>query len=265
MTYETIEVGTARGTMPVYVHRPAGAAGPGDGPLVVLLMDAPGIRPALHRYAERLAQIGYVAALPDLFYLVAAADRPRPELLAVGDADEFKRMSALVASMRDAPVHEDLAAMLEQLRRADAADVSRRWGCVGFCMGGRYALRAAEDFPDDVGAAVLLHPSRIVTDESDSPHLAVDRVRGALYFGWGELDHVSPPELIGPLRARLAECGVEHRVELIPGVGHGFMMRGMPAYDEIAAERAWSGALALLREHLPVATEGHGSSSETVA
>ncbi len=252
MTQEIIEVSTRRGTMPVHVHRPqAGGQAPG-APLVVLLMDAPGVRPALHSYAERLAEAGYTAALPDLFYTVEADRRPRLELIERGDPEEFKRMGAVIASMRDELVHEDLVAMLDQLAGANAAKAGNRWGCIGFCMGGRYALLAAESFGEQVGAAALLHPSRIVTDAPDSPHLGAERIHAALYLGWAERDHVSPPELIEPLERALEAGAVTHRVDLIPGVGHGFTMRGMPAFDEAAAERAWAGTLALLEEHLPV-------------
>jgi carboxymethylenebutenolidase len=119
-------------------------------------------------------------------------------------------------------------------------------------MGGRFGLRAAQARSHQVAAAALLHPSRVVTDEQDSPHLGVDRVGGALYFGWGERDHVSPVSMIPPLREQLERHGVEHRIEVIPEGDHGFTMPGMPAYNEAAAERAWAGTLTLLGEHLAV-------------
>jgi carboxymethylenebutenolidase len=240
---ETIDVLTPRGTMPVHLHHPSEG---GAVPLVVLLMDAPGIRAALHGHAERLAAAGYTAALPDLFYAIDPADRPRPERLAAGDPEEFKRMGAVVGRMRDDHVLEELELLLAALGHGSAAP----FGCVGFCMGGRFGLRAAQERSNQVAAAALLHPSRVVTDGPDSPHLGVDRVGGALYLGWGERDHVSPVSLIPPLRAQLEQHGVEHRIEVIAGADHGFTMPGMPAYDEAAAEQAWDGTLALLGEHL---------------
>jgi carboxymethylenebutenolidase len=117
-------------------------------------------------------------------------------------------------------------------------------------MGGRFGLRAAETFGDDVAAASLLHPSRLVTDEPDSPHLAVDRIEGALYLGLGENDHVTPPDTLAPLRAGLERNHVAHRIDVLPGADHGFTMPGMPSYNEAAAEQAWSGTLAVLGEQL---------------
>ena len=247
MPQTTIEVPTPRGTMPVSIHRPQG----GDGPLVILYMDSLGIRPVLHAHAERLATAGYTVALPDLFYFVDAADLPDLDRIAAGDPDEFARMGALVARMDDDAVIADTELLLSALEH-DA----ERWGCVGFCMGGRYGLLAAERFGDDVGAAALLHPSRLVTDTPDSPHLTAGDVRGALYLGFGEHDHVTPPSTIPPLRERLEAHAVAHRIEVIPGADHGFTMPGMPAYLKAAAEQAWAGTMDVLGAALPVGGAG---------
>jgi carboxymethylenebutenolidase len=243
MPETTIEVSTPRGSMPVHIHRPdAGEA----GPVVVLFMDAPGIRPALQGHAGRLAGEGYTAVLPDLYYRFDPAERPSAERLKAGDAEEFKRMQGLVARMNDADVLEDTTLMLEALPDRPAG----AWGCVGFCMGGRLGLRAAEAFGADLPAASLLHPARLVTDEPDSPHLAVDRVAGGLYFGFGEADHVTPLDSIPPLREQLERHGVKHRIDVLAEAEHGYTMPDRPAYNRDAAERAWAGTLELLRERL---------------
>jgi carboxymethylenebutenolidase len=243
MSTETINVSTPRGTMPVHIHRPDGAWAPA---VVVLYMDAPGIRPALHEHAERLVGAGYTAVLPDLYYRFDASERPNGERLGAGDPEARGQMQALVARMNDDDVLEDTTLMLEALPERAAGP----WGCVGFCMGGRFGLRAAEAFGTDVAAASLLHPSRIVTDQPDSPHLAVDRVGGALYLGFGEADRVTPISSIPPLREQLERHGIEHRIEVLPDADHGYTMPDRPAYNHDAAERAWSGTLEVLSRQL---------------
>src|SRR5581483_367074 len=105
----TIEVKTPRGTMPVYVKRPDADKA---APVVVLYMDAPGIRPALHGHAERLAGAGYTAVLPDLYYPFDPAERPDPEKLAARDPDEFARMRKLQKRISDDDVIEDTRLLL---------------------------------------------------------------------------------------------------------------------------------------------------------
>ena len=243
MSQTTIEVKTPRGTMPVHVNRPDADK---SAPVVVLYMDAPGTRPALYGHAERLANAGYTAVLPDLYYPIDPADRPSPEKLAAGDSEEFARMQKIVAGIQDDDVLEDTRLLLATLPDRPTG----AWGCVGFCMGGRFGLRAAETFGSELAAASLLHPARLVTDEPDSPHLNVDGIRGGLYFGFGEADHVTPLASIPPLREQLEQRGVAHRIDVLPGAEHGYTMPGRAAYNPEAAERAWAGTLELLGERL---------------
>ncbi len=243
MSQTTVDVTTPRGRMPVYVHRPDG-----DGPFprVVLFMDAPGIRPALFGHAERLAGAGYTAVLPDLYYPFDPADRPNAERMEAGDAEEFARMRKLVEQITDDDVLEDTRLLLEAVPEGGGGE----WACIGFCMGGQFGMRAAEAFGTEIVAASLLHPTGLVTDEPDSPHLEVDRVHAALYLGFGENDQVTPLSTIPPLREQLDQAGVSYEIEILAGAEHGFTMPDRAAYDETGAEQVWAETLALLRERL---------------
>lgn len=244
MSQTTIEVKTPRGTMPVYVNRPDDADK--AAPVVLIYMDAPGIRPALHSHAERLAKAGYTTVLPDLYYPIDPADRPDPEKLAARDPDEFKRMRELTAKINDDDVLEDTRLLLAMLPDRPTGP----WGCVGFCMGGRFGFRAAETFGSEVAAASLLHPTGLVADEPDSPHLQADRVKAELYLGFGEKDDVTPLSTIPPLREQLEQHAVAHRIDVFPGAQHGYTMPDRPAYSHDAAECAWAATLELLGERL---------------
>ena len=243
MSQTTVEVTTPRGTMPTYVHSPEG-----DGPFprVLLYMDAPGVRPALFDYAERLASAGYTAILPDLYYPFDPSERFDVERMAAGDQEEYARMRKLVGQIDDEKVLEDTRLVLEAVPGAEGGE----WACIGFCMGGRLGMRAAEAFGTDIAAASLLHPTGLVTDAPDSPHLEVDRVDASLYLGFGENDSVTPVSTIPPLRDALEHAGVDHRIEIFAGAEHGFTLPGRPAYDAAAAEQTWVGTLAVLAERL---------------
>ncbi len=243
MSQTTIEVKTPRGTMPVHVNRPDVDKA---APVVLLYMDAPGIRPALHGHAERLASTGYMAVLPDLYYWIDPAERPDPVKLAAGDGDEAGKMRSVVGRIDDDDVLADTRLLLAMLPDRPTGT----WGCVGFCMGGRLGLRAAEVFGSELSAASLLHPTGLVTDAPDSPHLAVDQVKGGLYLGFGEEDQVTPVASIPPLREQLEQHAVAHRIDVLAGAEHGYTMPDRPAYHRDAAERAWTQTLELFGERL---------------
>jgi carboxymethylenebutenolidase len=142
--------------------------------------------------------------------------------------------------------------MLAQLTDLFAVDAPG-WGCVGFCLGGRLGLVAANAFGEAMRAASLLHPSRIVTDSPDSPHRHLEGVRAELYFGLGANDQVTPTSIIPALREALDRNHVTYRIDVLPDADHGFTMPGSPVYNRDAAERAWQETLELLRRALPVA------------
>jgi len=120
---------------------------------------------------------------------------------------------------------------LEKLRRATSND--QKIGMVGFCWGGKYALRAARESNKIdidgvkvplVDAVVGLHPSNLVLPE-DVGGLAVP-----VSFGWGEEDSLVNIEQKGKIeeiyKKATAAPEMEHKVYK-PG-RHGFAVRGNP-------------------------------------
>src|SRR5437588_484115 len=66
-------------------------------------------------------------------------------------------------------------------------------GTIGYCLGGRLALAAAAEFPDQLRANASMHGTRLVSDKPDSPHRFVDNMRGEIYCGFAEKDDLAPP------------------------------------------------------------------------
>src|SRR5581483_6872841 len=104
-----------------YVARPDGA---GPWPGVVIVHEAYGLADVMRRQADRLAQAGYLALLPDLYSDGGA-------LRCV-----VRTMRALVAGQGRALV--DIEAARQWLLAQ--GDCTGRIGIVGFCMGGAFAL-----------------------------------------------------------------------------------------------------------------------------
>ncbi|MGI9031063.1 MAG: dienelactone hydrolase family protein, partial [Ilumatobacteraceae bacterium] len=67
MTQRNVDITTPDGTMDATLHTPAGR---GPWPGVIMFPDAGGVRPAFHQMADRLADLGYVVLLPNIYYRI---------------------------------------------------------------------------------------------------------------------------------------------------------------------------------------------------
>lgn len=109
-------------SLPYFVARPAGD---GPSPGVVVIHEANGVTPQLLRFCQRLAEQGYTALAPDLFFRVGGTE-----------ADEYMK---LVGSLSNEQVEGDLLASAALLREMGCPKV----GITGFCMGGRWTWHMA--------------------------------------------------------------------------------------------------------------------------
>jgi carboxymethylenebutenolidase len=240
------EIATPDGSMKTFVAHPDGS----PSPAVVVFMDALGCRGALRDVARRLADEGYYALLPDLYYRFGEAISFDVEKVIAGPgADEFDRMMAIVGRLGDVLVISDTRAILDALAAHAAAAADGPKGCVGFCMGGRFVLRALAAFPGEFAAGAALHPSFLVTDDPDSPLLALGTIAGEVYLGYGAADTFTRVETIPHVRGQLEHHEVRHVIDIHAGADHGYMLPG-PAFDAEAAEAAWRETLELFRRNL---------------
>ncbi|MGB6352851.1 MAG: dienelactone hydrolase family protein [Steroidobacteraceae bacterium] len=232
-------IATQDGRMNTFICHPERS---GPHPVVILFMDAPGIREELRDMARRLGTVGYYVMLPNLYYR-SGVEELGPY---TGEALAATRQRALqlMATINIPMVMEDTAALIA-FAAQDPAASKGAMGCVGYCMSGRYAVNAAVRWPDRVRAAASIYGVALVTDQPDSPHLAMQRTGARLYFGCAETDQYAPPEMIAKLRAELDEKGGNAEVEIYPGTHHGFAFPQRPVYDKPAAERHWERLFAL--------------------
>jgi carboxymethylenebutenolidase len=232
-----IEITTPDGTAEAYVTGTATEQGPVPG--VLFFMDAIGVRPRIEEMADRIADWGYVVLAPNVFYRhgTVADIAPTTDLRLPGEREKFfPSVMPLVAGHTPDEAARDLPAYVAAL--ADRPDVDPRvLGVTGYCMGARLALRAAAQLPDLVAAVGMFHGGGIVTDEDDSPHLLVPRVRAELVAGFADNDRSMPPEAVAAFDEALREAGVTATTAVYPGAPHGYTMSDTSMYDEGAAER----------------------------
>lgn len=95
-----------------------------------------------------------------------------------------------------------------------------------------------------------MHPTAIVTDKDDSPHLLASRLRGEIYFGLAELDRHSQPAMVETLTQALGACEVAHRIQVHKGVDHGYALPDRDIHDKAAFLRDWEYVFAMFRRRL---------------
>ena len=232
MPHEMVPTTTAAGDCPVHIHAPDDG---GDGPAILFYMDAGGIRPATHAMAQRLANAGYVVALPDLFYRYGDYGPLVPSEVFAGDVAAI--LGPLMATTSNAVAARDTAAVLAHLDtrsdvRGDAV------GAVGFCMGGAMAIAAGGTYPDRIEAVASFHGGGLATDALDSPHRYASKLKAELYLAAATDDPHCPPEMLEAFERSLDEANVTYRSETYPAA-HGWMKPDFPVHDEAAAERGW--------------------------
>ena len=243
MDVREIEVAAPDGAMTTWVYHPSHD---GPSPVVLYLMDAPSIRPALHDMASRLATAGYYVMLPYLFY----RGGPFREF-GMSDEDMHQRKE-LMGTITRQNIIGDAEALLAVAADDPAAASDGPIGAVGFCMSGGLVVALARALPDRVAAAASIHGAWLVNDEPDSPHRGLDAVTAELYFAWADHDETAPPEDVPVMRAALAAAGVRHTIDFLdflPDAVHGFAPAG-PRYHRAASELHWERVHSLFRRHL---------------
>ncbi len=242
MIEEHRDIPTRDGAMNTFVVHPEEG---GPFPVVLFYMDAPGWREELRDMARRLAAVGYLVVLPNLYYR-----RSRDYVIRGRDDAAYAEMFAHMHSLDRATTECDTAAMLADIDAHPRADAVRI-GAVGYCMSGPFVVWAAAAFPERLRCIASVYGANLVVDGPESPHLSLPRVRCEAYFACAEIDRWAPPETIATVEAALVAAGTPHRIEWYPGAEHGFAfpLRGK-IYDKASAERHWERLFALFRRRL---------------
>jgi len=240
MSAMTIDVKAKDGVVPCYFFGPPQNE---KRPAVIFYMDGIGLRPALCDMAARLASNGYHVLLPNLYYR-SGPTKPFDAATVFKGGPELDRLMPLFRSLNNHLLMEDTASFLEFLEGQPSV-ASGKVGCVGYCLGGAFALSAAGTFPDRIAAAASLHGARLATDQPDSPHLLASKMRAGVYVGVAGIDaHFTTEEKLR-LESALQSAGVEHTIEVYAGAKHGFAVDDTPAYDRTASELHWQQILKL--------------------
>ena len=230
MNEDIREIETEDGAMETFVAWPDGD---GPFPVVVLYMDAPGIRGELYDFTRRLAGSGYFGVLPDLYY---RRGRVRLDMTRPGARET---MYGHMNSLSNAGVVRDTRSLFAALED-DPIAAPAPMGCIGHCMSGQFVATVAGTFPDCFRASISCYGVRIVTDAADSPHNLLKDARGEMLFAFAEKDEHVPDAALHVLRETQEGAEVQSEVIVYPGTQHGFCFpERRNVYVESAAEDVW--------------------------
>ncbi len=206
--------------------RPIGA------PAVVVIQEWWGLNDQIRGVADRLADAGYLALVPDLYRGKSTVDEEEANHL----------MTAL--NFGDAAA-QDVRGAVQYLKTRAA-----RVGCVGFCMGGALTLLAAANVPE-LDAAVTWYGCPPLE------YLDASQIKIPLQGHWATQDAHFPPAQIDALAAKLTGAGVQfdfHHYLARHGFGNeqavGPGRIASTQYDPVWAQRAWDRTFTFFGQHL---------------
>jgi len=242
---QDVEVKTLDGVADAVLFHPA----EGRWPAVLIWTDILGLRPVFRDMGRRLAAQGYTVLVPNPFYrsrrapvVDAAFDFNKPE--------DRAKVFALASLLTPETARRDAAAFTGFLDEQPQTNLGARSGVQGYCMGGPLAFRTGAAAPGRIGAVATFHGGSLVTKALDSPHLLIPLMNARVYCAVAANDDAREPDAKDILKTAFAAAGVPARVEVYAGANHGWCVKGGAAYNEAAAERAWSELLALYKSAL---------------
>jgi carboxymethylenebutenolidase len=245
-----VEIKTSAGTCDATLVHPQGQ---GQWPGVILFVDAFGLRPTMRDMAKRLAQDGYTVLAPNPYYRSAKA----PGVPAGADFSnpaDRQKITELRAPLTADAVAQDATAYVAFLDSQPSVKKAAKLGAFGYCMGGTMSVRAAAAVPERFGGGASFHGGGLVTDQPDSPHLLVPKIKAQFYFGIAANDDAKEPEAKSKLREAFDRARGVAKIEVYEGCLHGWCVKdmplapdGKPIYNEAQAERAWHELVALFK------------------
>lgn len=222
------EIGSGGG-FSAYVARPTTGVAPG----VLVFQEIFGVNDNIRGLCDRLADAGFVAAAPDMFWRL----EPRFERK---DESGFADGVAMVQRFDFVAAVADIKAAKDHLASLPAC--SGRVGAIGFCLGGTLAFLAATDAKVD--AAVSYYGSAVNEFLERAEELSCPTM-----FHYGTHDAFIPEEKREAVMGALT--GKSNVQFHLYDAGHAFSNWDAPSmHDSTAADEAWRRTVGFLEEQL---------------
>ncbi len=222
MNIETLDLMTTNGATTAYVARPNNEV----SAAVLLIQEYWGINDHIRDLAGRFANEGYLCVAPDLYRGRLARDP--------------KEAAAMMAALA---IEDGMETIRKAMEAATETCGVKKFGIIGFCMGGTFALRAACEIDELASAAAFYGdiPSESVLANLKVPTLFVVASR----------DTWITPEKADEVRDAASKYHLP--VEVVSyEADHAFFNDMRPAvYDAEASNDSWQRVLDLFKRNLP--------------
>jgi carboxymethylenebutenolidase len=230
MTANTMRVRSADGIeFDAYVSRPQKL----PAPAVIVIQEIFGVNEWLRSVADWLAQQGFLAVAPDLFF----RQEPGIQLTDKTEA-EWQKAFKLYEGFDENQGVEDLIATVLAVR--SMPDCTSTVGTLGFCLGGKLAYRMSTR--SDASANVSYYGVGIEKNLEET-------VRNPLILHIAEADPYVPGDAQSKIKQRL-EGNQLVTIYTYAGMDHAFGRPGSQHYNREAAELAHKRTLEFLNSKL---------------
>ena len=224
MKTETLNLETSRGKTTAHVALPE----TDTAAAVLLIHEWWGINDHMRDIAGRFANEGYLCIAPDLFRGKTASNTE----------EASKLMNGLA-------IEDGIETINEAISEAKIKYQAQKFGVIGFCMGGTFALRAACDI-DEIAAAAPFYGDI-------PPEDVLKNLKAPTLFIAGSKDAWINAEKVNALKAAAKKHDLPVET-IVYEADHAFFNNTRPeVYDADAAADAWRRVLELFRKHLAVA------------
>jgi carboxymethylenebutenolidase len=184
-------------TVSGYLALPSGT---GKHPAIIVIHEWWGLNDWVKQQAQQFANQGYAALAVDLYHGQTAATADEAHILMRGLPDD--------RGLRD------LEAAFTYLSNRPDVDANRI-GAIGWCMGGGWSIKLAED--QQKLAAFVVNYGPLPTDAS-----IIAKIKAPMLGNFGADDKGIPPESVHAFEAAMKSSGKSADIKIYEGAGHAF-------------------------------------------
>ena len=194
---ESVSYPSGSETVNAYLVLPSGG---GKRPAIIVIHEWWGLNDWVKKQADKFASQGYVALAVDLYRGQSAKTPDEAHILMRGLPDD-RGLRDLEAAFTYLSTRSDVEAM--------------KIGSIGWCMGGGWSIKLAEDQPKL--AAFVVNYGSLPTDPT-----IIAKITAPMLGNFGADDMGIPPSAVQAFDAAMKKDGKSPDIKIYEGAGHAF-------------------------------------------